>query len=49
MDVITVEALSPVSEEMEEEPTNIPDGLVTLMNREEIEREVELLNYLLFS
>ena len=39
--------LSPVSGEMEEEPTDIPDGLVTLMNREE--REVEVLNYLLFS
>lgn len=39
--------LSPVSGEMEEKPTDIPDGLVTLMNREE--REVEVLNYLLFS
>ena len=39
--------LSPVSGEMEEEPADIPDGLVTLMNREE--REVEVLNYLLFS
>ena len=39
--------LSPVSEEMEEEPTDIPNGLVTLMNREE--REVEVLNYLFFS
>ena len=39
--------LSAMSEEMEEEPTDIPDGLVTLMNREE--REIEVLNYLLFS
>lgn len=39
--------LSPVSGEMDEEPTDIPDGPVTLMNRKE--REVEVLNYLLFS
>lgn len=39
--------LSLVSGEMDEEPTDIPDGLVTLMNRQE--REVEELNYLLFS
>jgi len=39
--------LSPVSKEIEEEPTDIPDGLVTLMNREE--RRDKVLNYLLFS
>ena len=39
--------LSLVSGEMDEEPTDIPDGPVTLMNRKE--REVEVLNYLLFS
>lgn len=39
--------LSPVSGEMDEEPTDIPDSPVTLMNRKE--KEVEVLNYLLFS